>query len=198
MSATEQLPPLRPAQRDAPDFLYPLSEFFACGPPQNVQLLEVGGEPMPEPYRHLLVHERDMTSTLEAFHGETIGLRPVVVQREDDSVMRQVLLVGENSERPVEFGAIRIDLSGFGAEARGEILAAQRPLGSILSRHGVTYTSRPRCYFSLASDPCMARLLELRGPRTLFGRQNVLWSSQGKPLAEVVEILPPAEPTEIR
>jgi chorismate-pyruvate lyase len=153
---------------------------------------------MPEPYRGLLVHGKDMTSTLEAFHGESIELRPVVVQRGDDVVMRQVLLVGERSGRPLEFGAIRIDLSGFGAEARGEILAARRPLGAILARHGVQYTSRPRCYFSLGSDPCMARLLGLRGPRTLFGRQNILWSREGKPLAEVVEILPPVEPTQNR
>ena len=30
---------------------------------------------MPEPYRSLLVHERDMTSTLGQFHGGDIGLK---------------------------------------------------------------------------------------------------------------------------
>ena len=179
----------------AANFLYPLSEFFACPPPQDVVRLEGQGKPMPEPYRSLLVHERDMTSTLERFHEETLVLRPVVRKREGDNLFRQVVLIGERTGTPWEFGAIRIDLGAFGAAARGEILAARRPLGSILARHEVAYESRPRHYFQVPSDQCMGQLLDFSGSCPLYGRQNVLSSPTGRPLAEVVEILPPIPQT---
>jgi hypothetical protein len=37
----------------------------------------------------------------------------------------------------------------------------------------------------------------VNGGETLYGRRNVLSDPDGRPLAEVVEILPPAEPTAI-
>lgn len=179
--------------RNAPDFLYPLSEFFACSPLQAVALLESGDRPMPEPYRSLLVHESDMTSTLERFHRERIILEPVASKEDGGSLYRQVVLKGVRSRLPFEFGAIRIALQAFTDAAREEILAAEKPLGGILADHKVPYRSRPRCFFGLRSDPCMEELLELDRGHRLYGRQNVLWAPDGQKLAEVVEILPPTE-----
>jgi len=192
MSATQQAPQISAmVDPETPDFLYPLSEFLACAPVETVTLLETGEAVMPEPYRALLVHDRDMTSTLERFHEEAIVLRPVASKQEGNSLFRQVVLVGADSGTALEFGAIRIDLAGFSRSARQEVLAARKPLGAILADHVVVYESRPECFFSLRSDPCMEELLELDGVHRLYGRQNVLRGLGGLPLAEVVEILPP-------
>lgn len=173
------------------DLLYPLSEFFHPGEPIPLAEQEVQGQRMPEPYRSLLVHDTDMTSTLEAFHGESLTLRLLEVQRRDEDLFRQVVLVGETSGRGVEFGAIRIDLTRFEPQPRQEIVEGRRPLGSILARHRVAYTSRPRLFFHLDADVRVAELLGLSETGRLYGRQNVLWDPSGVPLAEVVEILPP-------
>ena len=173
------------------DLLYPLSEFLDPVPALPLATHELGGERMPEPYRSLLVHDRDMTSTLEAHHGEGIRLRLLEQRPEGEALFRRVVLVGESSGRSVEFGAIKIDLAPFSAEARRIILAGRRPLGSILADFQVPYTSRPRLFFQLDGSPVTSRIFGLSGHRPLYGRQNVLLSERGSPLAEVVEILPP-------
>ncbi len=91
----------------------------------------------------------------------------------------------------VEFGAIRIDLAGFPPPAREEILIGRLPLGTILTRFRVAYDSRPRLFFRIRSDRRIEEIFGLPGRSLLYGRQNVLAAESGRPLAEVVEILPP-------
>ena len=178
------------------DLLYPLSEFFRRGEARPVTKLETGRQSMPEPYRSLLVHGQDMTSTLERFHGERLRLRLLASLRQGDSLFRRVVLVGDETAKAVELGAIRIDLAAFEAAARARILASEQPLGSILKEFAVPYVSKPRLFFRVASDGAMEGALDLAQPARLYGRQNVLSTPRGHALAEVVEILPPvAEPS---
>ncbi|MCP3963257.1 MAG: hypothetical protein GY719_35910 [bacterium] len=184
------------------DLLYPLTEFYHSHESIPLAREEEGGSRMPEPYRGLLVHERDMTSTLEVFHGELMTLRMLDKARIPDGLLRKVVLVGRRSGRPAEFGAIRIRLKTFSSEARWSILEGRLPLGAILERHSVAYTSRPRLFFRLESDARIERKLELTRsspdqPLTLYGRQNVLSDPEGQTLAEVVEILPPSLATAV-
>ena len=175
------------------ELLFPLSLFCSPRlPPRacEVETAETGA--MPQPYRQLLVHERDMTSTLERFHGESLFLRPVERRREGEHLLRRVILMGSESGRPREFGAIRIDLAAFEPAAREEILASRRPLGAILALFEVPYTSRPRRFFRLESAAWLNELFHLESSRALYGRQNILATPSGRSLAEVVEILPPA------
>ena len=44
---------------------YPLDEFYARSGLTLPPLDQIDGQALPEPYKSLLVHERDMTSTLE-------------------------------------------------------------------------------------------------------------------------------------
>ncbi|MEM7583057.1 MAG: hypothetical protein AAF560_06730 [Acidobacteriota bacterium] len=173
------------------DLLYPLTEFFDPGEPLPLVREEVGDSRMPEPHRSLLVHDSDMTSTLESFHSEPLWLRTLEKRRQGTDLLRKVVLFGEHSGRPHELGAIRIDLAAFSTEARWVILEGNLPLGSILARFKVPYTSSPRLFFRLDSDARFEHQLELKASATLYGRQNVLSSPSGRPLAEVVEILPP-------
>ena len=63
-----------------------------------------------------------MTLTLEAHFGGRVTLRALSTFRERRSYFRRVLLVQEYSARPVEMGAIRIDLMAFTAAIRAQIL----------------------------------------------------------------------------
>ena len=192
-SAAELLAARRAAEKPSRlDLLYPLSELLAERPEVTIRHLDDDGDGMPEPYRSLLVHGQDMTSTLETHHRERLELCQLETERSEGALWRHVLLVGTRSGEIREAGAIRIDLRHFDTAARWEVLAGQKPLGAILADHRVDYTSRPRLFFGFQASPQTDRLLGLQASgRTLYGRQNVLSSPRGV-LAEVVEILPPA------
>lgn len=173
------------------DLLHPLSAFFPTYPAPDLEAEELAGDALPEPYRRLLVHDRDMTSTLEAFFGERLALRQLARRRSGDVLYRRVVLLGENSERVAEYGAIKIFLRAFEPVPRREILEGRRPLGAILTRHEVGYRSAPQAFFQLRPETEMRELFGLDCDSALYGRQNTLRAPNGQLLAEVVEILPP-------
>ena len=179
----------------AQSIAYPLDEFYGRSGLSLPPLEVVDAEEVPEPYRSLLVHERDMTSTLEAFHHAGIHLSLISRQQRGEEYFREVLLVLDESERPVEFGAIQISLALFPAAARAAILEAKFPLGHILKEFSIDYRSRPKGFLRMASDKTINRLLGLTGVRLLFGRRNSLLDRAGNSLAEIVEILPPVIPS---
>ena len=146
---------------------------------------------IPQPYRDLLVHDRDMTSTLEAFHGESIHLRVMNRDATSGILFREVVLVTVENTRPVEFGAIRIRLDGFGASAQEMVREGLLPLGTVLKRENVPHRSDPRRYLRVEPDQVVARALGLEGREPLYGRHNLISGRNGRALAEMVEILPP-------
>lgn len=173
---------------------YPLDEFYARSGATLPPLDEIDGQAVPEPYKSLLVHDRDMTSTLESFHGASIHLRLISRERKGEDYFREVLLVLDGSERPVEFGAIQIHLTRFPDPARREILEERFPLGRVLKDHDIAFVSRPQAFLRVASDQLINDLLGLRGAHVLYGRRNILMTPAEHLLAEIVEILPPAGP----
>ena len=170
---------------------YPLDDFYAQAGMALPPIEAVAGEAVPEPYKTLLVHQDDMTPTLEKFHGDALHLRVLRRQQRDDFYFREVVLITDKEEKPVEFGAIKINLSLFSPAARQEILAERLPLGHILADCVVTHTSRPKAFLRVQSDAFINSMLKLEGAHTLYGRRNTLWDPQQRPLAEIVEILPP-------
>jgi chorismate-pyruvate lyase len=170
---------------------YPLDEFYARSGLTLPPLDQLEGEAVPAPYKTLLVHERDMTSTLESFHHGGIHLRLVSREQRGDEYFREVVLALDGSERPVEFGAIQINLGRFPQKAREQILEERFPLGHILKDHAIQYLSRPKAFLRIASDQTINGLLHLTGAHLLYGRRNTLLDRAGNSLAEIVEILPP-------
>ena len=63
-----------PAAATALPYVFPLDEFYARSGLALPKIERVAGEEVPEPYRSLLVHQNDMTPTLENFHGASIHL----------------------------------------------------------------------------------------------------------------------------
>jgi chorismate-pyruvate lyase len=175
--------------------VHPLDEFYARSGLALPPWQQVDAEEVPEPHKALLVHENDMTSTLETFHGRPVHLRVLGRDRRADEYYREVVLCLEGTGQAVEFGAIRINLDRFGPAARRLILEEHWPLGHILKDCAVPYSSRPRAFLRLASDRLINDALGLNGAQVLHGRRNTLFDAGGWPLAEIVEILPPLSPS---
>ena len=172
---------------------YPLDDFYARSGLALPEIESIPETQVPEPYHSLLVHERDMTSTLEQFHDDTIHIRALRSETRGDYYFREVVLLLNRDETPVEFGAIKINLLLFPGAARMLILGEREPLGHVLKEFALAYTSRPKAFLRLRSDDLINQALRLDAPRTLYGRRNNLLDSHQRPLAEVVEILPPTQ-----
>ena len=173
------------------EYLAPLADFYAAAGATLPHCEIIMGSEVPEPYRSLLVHERDMTSTLENFHKGQIHLRVLSSAQRGNLYRREVVLAVDGSDAPVEFGAIRIHLAALPPPTRAQVLEAKRPLGAILSECAVEYSSHPRAFFRIESDDVINRAMELSGTQDLFGRCNEIKNTSGHSIAEIVEILPP-------
>lgn len=155
----------------------------------------IEGAEMPNPYRDLLVHKRDMTSTLANFHGSDIGLEVLKVVNEGEVYSREVILFARKTGVPVEYGAIQIQLAHFATDEREAIVGGTEPLGSILNRMKCVYSSRPRGFFSITAPPICQRRFGCGQDAILYGRCNQLVGAEEKELASIIEILPLCEGT---
>jgi hypothetical protein len=170
--------------------IYPLDEFYAARGEELPDIVSVRPDLVSEPYRSLLVHHTDMTSTLEKFYGESLHIEVLARYVRENEYYREVVLVLDRSKKRVEFGAIKINLNLFPSEARDEILREQKPLGRILNNFNVPFSSRPATYMRVISDAFISTALQSEPRSYLFGRRNSLLDNYDRPLAEIVEILP--------
>jgi len=180
-------------KQETEHMFYPLSEYYRDYkiPMPHFDLLEP--DAVPEPYRHLLVHNADMTGRLTAFHGENLSLRVIEKNSLRGVLVRRVVLFGSGSNKGVEFGEILIHLNRFQADIRELIEAGEIPLGGILVDHKVEFLSSPSHYLKVCADEMIAECLATSIGQELYGRKNKLRNYAGEVLAEIVEILPPCE-----
>lgn len=172
---------------------YPLSEYYRDYDIPMPRFEAVQPEDMPEPYHHLLVHDADMTGRLTAFHGEALGLRVIEKSALRGMLVRRVVLCGLETNKEVEFGEILIHLNRFESDIRDLIEAGEIPLGGILVEHQVEFISSPSYYLKIVADDMIAECLATSAGTELYGRKNKLTNSAGEIMAEIVEILPPAD-----
>jgi len=168
---------------------YPLGVVYAQAGIAPPSTRSIAPQRIPLPYRSLLVHERDMTVTLEAHFGGRVTIRALSTFRKGSSYYRRVLLVQEYSARPVEMGAVRIDLAAFRPRVRELILQNRIPLGRLLRDGGVDYRSLPTMFLAVTPNPEMMGVFWMREPKTLYGRQTEM-SIGGRKVGDIVEILP--------
>src|ERR1700691_5473113 len=114
-----------------PKLFYPLNEFYEEAGLALPPVIRVEGSDVPEPYKSLLVHERDMTPTLASAYGRNIQLRILRKRRRHDVFSREIVLEPEGDGRKVLFGAIKIYLEHFAPAARQLILECKQPFGTI-------------------------------------------------------------------
>lgn len=171
------------------EFARPLIAFCGEGAVRALEFLEPAD--VPEPYQTLLVHNTDMTGTLERFRGQKMALRPVEQFVDGTKLVRHVELCGSNDGQPAEFGAIEIHLDRFESAPRAEVLAGKAPLGTILKDAHMNFESRPRGFFRIKPGEAIRHSFGVPEDGWLFGRCNQLLTLNGEPIADVVEILPP-------
>ncbi len=146
-----------------------------------------------EPEKSLLVHDSDMTNTLRQFYSDEIHLDVINQDIERDILSRLVVLKLDSDERPVELGAIQIDLNRLDEIARSVVQEGRLPFGGILNQFGINYESRPSAFFRIQADGLMQRVFHIEPGPELYGRCNTLSQPDGEPIAHVIEILPPCE-----
>lgn len=172
---------------------HPLDEFYLNAGLPLPQIEVVPGPSLPEPCRQLLVHDGDMTPTLEAFYNATIYIEVLRSEVRNSYYYREVVLLTEGRNQRVEFGAIKISLERLPLAARKDILAERLPFGTVLAKHRIGHTSRPKAFLKIQSDDFINQSLGVSGSPVLYGRRNTLSNLAQEPLAEIVEILPPAK-----
>jgi chorismate-pyruvate lyase len=169
--------------------LFPLDFVYARSGVQLPQVSAIDPEDIPLPYRSLLVHQTDMTLTLERHFGGRVALRPLATFMNGPWYFRRVLLAQEYTGRPVEMGAIRIRIQAFPDRIRKEILRNDVPLGRLLRDGGVNYESRPKVFLQVTPNAEMMGVFWMREPKTLYGRRTEMIQN-GTKIGDIVEVLP--------
>lgn len=150
------------------------------------------GDALGEPARRLLVHQRDMTSTLANFHGSALRV-DILQQRQLQAMyLREVFLRTVDAGRIAEYGIIAIALEQFTAPQQEAIQAGEIPLGALLHRFQIPFDSSPIGFFSIATDALASTRRAALDGSMCFGRFNRLTKPSGEPLAWIMEVLPPA------
>jgi hypothetical protein len=171
-------------------YIYPLDDFYARSGLPLPEFERISGDEVPEPYRSLLVHESDMTPTLEKYHRSDIHLKILNREQRDDFYFREVVLCLDGSNKPVEFGANKVSLLLFPPKARQLILEEHLPLGRILSDCNIPHNTLAKAFFLVHTDEFINSILGLNRPTILYGRKATIRDLQQRPLSEIVEILP--------
>ena len=171
------------------DTLYPLDVVYRRAGIEMPGMKIVAPYEIPMPYRSLLVHEDDMTITLERHFGGRVILRALSTFTSGAWYFRRVLLVQEYTGRPVEMGAIRMKLDRFGARLKKQILENEVPLGRILRDGGFKYVSHAMAFLAITPNPEMMGVFWMREPRTLYGRRTEI-VRDGTKVGDIVEVLP--------
>ena len=194
MSSTLRLIAPRNAERHRPagrkrGLLFPLDLTYKRAGVEGPSATAISPSSIPPPYRELLAHEHSMTAMLERHFGVRVALRSMFTMSRGRWYFRRVVLAREDSGRPVEMGAIHMNLERLSRSVRAQILRHQVPIGRVLDDGSVRYLSRPRKFLAITPNSEMMALFWMREPRTLYGRQTEL-SVDGRVIGDIVEILP--------
>ena len=154
------------------------------------QVTVISPDQIPQPYRSLLVHDSDMTRTLEWHGGDRAILRPLSTFSSGASYFRRILLVRASSGRPLALGAIRVRLDAFTPRLRTKIQAGQVPLGRILREGRFAYTSKVKALLAVEPTPEIMGIFWMPESKVLYGRRSEMFRDKTK-IADIVEVLPP-------
>jgi hypothetical protein len=192
MPATRTLQVQRPRNRgtvSANGILYPLDVLYARAGVAGPVVKRTTADRIPSPYQSLLVHQNEMTSTLERHFGGRVTVRVLASFSRGRSYFRRVLLALEGTGRPVSMGAVRLRLDVFNPRIRARILGEKVPLGRILSDAGIVYESRPAAFLEVTPNAEMMGVFWMPKSRTMYGRRTQL-TVAGEKIGDIVEILP--------
>jgi chorismate-pyruvate lyase len=170
--------------------LHALVELFPEPEPLITRAEHVAAPLMPEPYRAMLAHEHHMTVTMEQYHGGPVDVR-VLAQREiGNHYCRKILLTKRGTDRVVQFGIVKFDLSYVTPAVREEILAGEIPLGRVLIRHNVLRHIDLGALLRIEAGPALAAYFQMPVGGLTYGRLATIFCN-GRPAVDLLEITAP-------
>lgn len=173
-----------------PHLIFPLVVIDPVLWPADSTVAVITAPDMPEPYRGLLAHTHHMTVTNEAFYASPVDVRVLAAAREGDHYCRRIVLTLLGTDRIVQYGLVRINLSLLDAAVQAAILEQKTPLGRILIEHNVLRRVEPTTFLRVEPGPTLCRHLGLSGAVTLYGRTGVIFCND-QPAIAVLELLAP-------
>jgi chorismate-pyruvate lyase len=144
------------------------------------------GDQLPQPYRHLLVHNHHMTVTVEEYYGGLVDVRVLDAVQHGYDYARKIVLIHRDSGKVVQFGIVRVDLAVLDPEVRDRIVSGHTPLGRVLIESNVLRTVRPIAYYRVVPNLNLAEWLGSSKPT--YGRLGLITAGD-RPCVRVAEIL---------
>ena len=169
--------------------LYPLDLLYERAGVAPPLVKRIAADRIPAPYSDLLVHQNEMTSTLEGYFGGPMAVRVLSSFSRRHSYFRRVLLALKETARPVAMGAVHIRLDAFSPAVRTRILSQRTPLGRILSEEGLPFHSCPKAFLQVEPNAEMMGVFWMPATQSLYGRRTEL-TLDGDRIGDIVEILP--------
>jgi hypothetical protein len=158
--------------------LQSLLDVFPEPEPMLADAEHVASEMLPEPYRRMLAHNHHMTVTMESYHNCRVDVRILDRKLDGDFYSRKIVLLKSGTDRVVQFGIVRFDLSYVTPVVREEILAGQKPLGRVLIDHNVLRHIDLGAVFRLEAGPALARYLQMPVGGTTYGRLATIFCNR--------------------
>lgn len=148
----------------------------------------VEAEALPQVYKSLLAHDDHMTVTVEAWHNSLVDVGVLHEVRDGDCYAREILLTRQRDGGVVQYGIMRIDLTGLPEIVRLEIESQALPLGRILIRHHVLRQVELVQLWQVKPAEALRLAMKLDSEEALYGRTARILV-EGKPAVELLEIV---------
>jgi hypothetical protein len=176
------------------DELKKLTDLFPDERPLIAHVEHVPGSTIPEPYRHLLVHEEHMTVTMEEFHDCPVEVHVLDRSHVGDTYNRKIVLTRQGTQIPVQFGIVRFNLTYVTPAVREEIVREQTPLGRILINHNVLRHIDLGAILEITAGPALADYLQMPAGSLTYGRLATIFCNK-RPAVDLLEISAAADDT---
>jgi len=158
--------------------LQSLLNLFPEPEPMLVDAEHVASEMLPEPYRRMLAHNHHMTVTMESYYNCRVDVRILDRRLDGDFYSRKIVLLKSGTDRVVQFGIVRFDLSYVTPIVREEILAGNKPLGRVLIDHNVLRHIDLGAVLRLVAGPSLAQHLQMPAGGTTYGRLATIFCNR--------------------
>ena len=169
-----------------------LVSLFPSDQPLFARVEMVAPSDVPQPYCQLLVHDEHMTETMEAFYGGPVAVRVLDEHHRGDDYGRRIVLTKRGSDRVVQFGIVRIDLSLLSESVRDRILSRQTPLGRILAQSKTLRHIRLGAVLRVTCGAALADWLQSEPESVTYGRLAII-RCDGRPAVRLLEICAPVD-----
>jgi len=171
-----------------PSTIIELTDLFFSSLAEVGKFHSVEAADLPEAYRALLAHHDHMTVTVEAWHNSLVDVRVLGEHRDGNLYARKIVLALQRDHHLVQFGIMRVDLSGLPEVVRLEIESQALPLGRILIRHHLMREVELLGLWQVTPGPELRSQLHLEDAADVYGRTARI-SVAGKPAVELLEIV---------